>query len=137
MIIGIDVGKAGGIAFHHEGKFWAYPMPQTERDIVDILREGKGGKAYIEFVRSSPQMGVTSAFSFGQGYGGLRMALIALEIPFEEVIPRKWQAVLGCLSKKDKNVTKRKAQELFPNIKITHNIADSLLIAEYGRRINL
>jgi hypothetical protein len=39
------------------------------------------------------------------------------------------------MTKGDKNITKRKAQELFPEIKITHAIADSLLIAEYGRRL--
>jgi hypothetical protein len=39
------------------------------------------------------------------------------------------------MTKGDKNITKRKAQELFPEIKITHAIADSLLIAEYGRRV--
>jgi len=37
----------------------------------------------------------------------------------------------------DKNVSKRRAQELFPEIKITHAIADALLIAEYARRTNL
>jgi hypothetical protein len=31
-------------------------------------------------------------------------------------------------------VSKRKAQELFPGIKVTHAIADALLIAEYNRR---
>jgi hypothetical protein len=40
------------------------------------------------------------------------------------------------LSKGDKNVTKRKAQELFPSLKITHATADALLIAEYLRRKN-
>jgi len=40
---------------------------------------------------------------------------------------------LGCLSKGDKNVTKAKAQEQFPNIKVTHATADALLIALYGR----
>jgi hypothetical protein len=58
-----------------------------------------------------------------------------LKIPFEEVSPVKWQKVMGCLSKGDKNVTKAAAQRLFPDIKITHAIADALLIAEYGRRI--
>ena len=33
----------------------------------------------------------------------------------------------------DKNVTKRKAQELWPNIKITHAFADALLLGEFGR----
>ena len=47
----------------------------------------------------------------------------------------RWQKYLGCLTKGDKNVSKAKAQELFPDLKITHAIADSLLIAEYGRRV--
>ncbi len=45
----------------------------------------------------------------------------------------RWQKEMGCLTKGDKNVTKRRAQELFPTLKITHAIADALLIAEYGR----
>ncbi len=41
---------------------------------------------------------------------------------------------LDCMTGGDKNVTKRKAQELFPEIKVTHAIADALLIGEYARR---
>jgi hypothetical protein len=37
-------------------------------------------------------------------------------------------------TKGDKNVSKRRAQELFPQLKVTHATADALLIAEYGRR---
>jgi Holliday junction resolvasome RuvABC endonuclease subunit len=92
-------------------------------------------KAYIESVHSSPQMGVTSAFTFGRGFGWLEMALTAANVPFERITPQKWQKAMGCLTKGDKNVSKRKAQELFPDIKVTHAIADSLLIAEYGRML--
>ncbi len=38
------------------------------------------------------------------------------------------------LTKGDKNVSKRRAQELFPALKVTHAIADALLIAEFARR---
>jgi hypothetical protein len=41
---------------------------------------------------------------------------------------------MGCLTKGDKNVSKSRAQELFPSIKVTHAIADALLIAEHNRR---
>ena len=34
-------------------------------------------------------------------------------------------------------MSKAKAQQLFPNLKITHAIADSLLIADYCRQIRL
>jgi len=85
-------------------------------------------------VHYSTQMGVKSAFTFGEGYGRLQMALTALGIPYERVRPAAWQKAIGCMTKGDKNVSKRKAQELFPDLKVTHAIADALLIAEYNRR---
>jgi hypothetical protein len=80
-------------------------------------------------------MGVVSAFSFGRGYGNLEMALTAAGIPFERVRPQVWQKAMGCMTKGDKNISKAKAQELFPDKKATHWSSDALLIAEYGRRI--
>lgn len=62
------------------------------------------------------------------------MLLASQSVPFEEVTPAKWQGALGCRSKGDKNVTKRKAQELFPEVKMTHAIADAYLLAEYCRQ---
>lgn len=134
--IGIDPGKAGGIAWIENGSPQAIKMPDTERDIWDIIAtlENSNTFALLECVRSSPQMGVKSAFTFGKNYGLVRMALVAAGIPFEEVTPPVWQREMKCLSKGDKNVTKRRAQELFPVLKITHGIADALLIAEYCRR---
>ena len=138
--IGIDPGKAGGIAaIFHDGQAAAYATPASERDIYDVIHSLVVGEeaqccARIERVASSPQMGVVSAFTFGRGYGGLLMALTALRIPFEEVLPRTWQKELGCLTGGDKNVSKRRAQQLFPQLKVTHAIADALLIAEFCRR---
>lgn len=144
-IIGIDPGKSGGIALlsPQKGPF-VEATPHTIHDLWDLLeslvREHPPSErpnhltAYIELVHSSPQMGVTSAFTFGNGYGHLEMALAALNIPMVRVRPQLWQKTLGCLTKGDKNVSKRRAQELFPGIKITHATADALLIAEYGRR---
>jgi hypothetical protein len=141
-IIGIDPGVNGGIAWITDGKPAVEKMPDTLLDlwelIVDIsMNAGTGGTgimAYLESVHSSSQMGVKSAFTFGNGFGHLEMALTASGIPFERVRPQVWQKSLGCLTKGDKNVTKRKAQELFPSLKITHATADALLIAEYGTR---
>jgi ABC-type amino acid transport system permease subunit len=91
-------------------------------------------RAVIEFVRSTPQMGVVSAFTFGCNYSMARSFLVAGGVPFEEVTPPRWQRVMGCITKGDKNVTKAKAQQLFPAVKVTHGNADALLIAEYVRR---
>tara|TARA_Y100000361_G_scaffold35863_1_gene30292 strand:+ start:1162 stop:1608 length:447 start_codon:yes stop_codon:yes gene_type:complete len=135
--LGIDVGKSGGIAIVSEESYDAWKIPESERDLWDLLKECKPSIKFgmIERVHSSPQMGVRSAFSFGRSYGFLRGMLIALEIPFDEVSPVKWMTKLSCRTKGDKNVTKRKAQQLFPDLKITHAIADALLIAEYCRQI--
>lgn len=122
-------------------------MPDTLQDLWELIQDIQHGqciwpnklpcKAYLEQVHSMPGQGVASSFKFGQGYGSLEMALTAAGIPFERVTPQKWQKALGCLTKGQKNVSKRKAQELFPTMKVTHATADALLIAEWGRRQNL
>ena len=70
----------------------------------------------------------------GRGVGMLETALIASGIPFDRARAVKWQTALGCRSGGDKNVTKACAQRLFPGKKITHEIADALLLAEYCKR---
>ena len=136
-IIGIDPGTNGGIAWITDGKPCVEKMPDTLQDLWELLRDiasERNCHAYIEQVHSSPQMGVKSAFTFGNGFGHLEMALTAAGIPFTRIRPQVWQKELGCLTKGDKNVTKRKAQELFPSVKVTHATADSLLIATYGTK---
>jgi len=140
LIIGIDPGVSGAIAvLDSKGELapkW-HKLSETECDAGNFLWEDypKETFAYIERVHAMPKQGVSSVFKFGQSYGFLRGLLIGLGIPFEEVTPQKWQKAMGCMSKGDKNVTKAKAQQLFPGVKVTHAIADALLIAEYGRRI--
>lgn len=149
-IIGIDVGANGGIAWITDDKACVEKMPDTLQDLWDLILDIRDGgeprqrlmksvygyKAYIEQVASSPQMGVVSSFSFGRGYGNLEMALTAAGIPFERVRPQVWQKELSCLTGGDKNVSKRRAQELFPHLKVTHATADALLIAHYGTKIH-
>ena len=135
--IGIDAGKNGGIAWITDGKPCVEKMPDTLQDLWELFRdiasEGKC-RAYLEQIHSSPQMGVVSSFTFGNGFGHLEMALTAAGIPFERVRPQVWQKAMGCMTKGDKNVSKRRAQELFPSIKVNHYIADALLIASYGAK---
>jgi Holliday junction resolvasome RuvABC endonuclease subunit len=155
IIIGIDPGASGGLAVLVCGDsseqvidVATYKMPETERDLLDLLETcaGKNTKAFLEKVHSSPGMGVSSAFTFGRGYGMIRTALVACRIPFDEVTPQRWQKTIGGLAwsgkvvqgfkKRDKNVSKRRAQELFPSVKkVTHAYADAMLIAEHGRRV--
>ncbi len=143
ITIGIDVGANGAIAWIDErGKSCVEKMPDTLQDLWELvvsisLNAGTGGlgvRAYLEAVSSSPQMGVVSSFSFGRGYGNLEMALTAAGIPFERVRPQVWQKAMGCMTKGNKNISKQKAQELFPDKKVIHATADALLIALYGSR---
>ena len=142
--IGIDPGKNGGIAWTHEDGPRVEKMPETLQDLWDLVCHITNDsamiyrhtefRAYIEQVSSSPQMGVKSAFTFGNGFGHLEMALTAAGIPFERVRPQVWQKAMHCMTGGDKNVSKRRAQELFPSMKITHATADALLIAYYGSK---
>lgn len=139
IYIGVDPGGSGAIACLSDEGVAFTKNSETETDVCDWLvenglRDGYGTCALIERVHSMPKQGVASSFKFGQSYGFLRGLLIACKIPFEEVSPVKWQTAMGCRSGGDKNVTKARAQQLFPKVKITHANADALLIAEYCRR---
>ncbi len=140
-LIGIDPGVSGGIAWFAAGEAWvkASKMPETEKEISDLIASiaVAGTKCIIEKVHSMPGQGVSSTFTFGKNYGFLRGCLISHGCSFDEITPQTWQKSLGCLSKGDKNITKAKASQIFPLQKVTHAIADALLIAEYLRRREL
>ena len=138
IYLGIDPGQSGGISLHDRKHVEAFAFTKhTFADIYHIIRTcSELGEciAMIEKVHSMPKQGVASSFKFGKNYGFLLGCLTALEIPFEHVTPQRWQGYLKCRTGGDKNITKQKAQELFPHLKITHAIADALLIGEYLKR---
>ena len=148
LFFGIDPGANGGMAVLGAGGgiISSIKMPQTERDVWDWINESWTSTpvAMIERVHSMPAQGIASAFTFGKGYGGLRMALIAASIPFEEVNPEKWVKGLGIPKRGKteskttwKNRLKARAQQLFPEAEVTLKTSDALLIAEYCRRYHL
>ncbi len=145
--IGIDPGKSGGIAVLDEGGrlMCACKIPATEKDVYDVIHEFRENSiALIEHVHGRPGHGSSGMFNFGRSFGGLRMALIACAVPFSEISPVSWQKMFGLTSSKKrsdkdkKNANKACAQELFPEqrtgVKVTHLVADSMLIAEACRR---
>lgn len=146
IYIGIDPGNSGAIVARTSptGVQEFVLKKGTEADAAGFLRKVKTfGKtsAMIEKVSAMPKQGVTSMFNFGRSYGFLRGLLVALQIPFEEVTPSRWQKDFGLLrggkdetNTKKKNRHKAKAQELFPRQKITHGNADALLIAHFCSR---
>jgi len=71
------------------------------------------------------------SFGFCQGM------LVAARIRFELARPQKWQTALDCRTGGDKNISKARAQALFPGVKVIHANADALLLAEFARRTDL
>lgn len=98
---------------------------------VALQREG-GNVCYFEKVGFIRGDGGKGAFTFGLINGLIRGALLTLGIEVRLVPPMLWQSRMQCLTGGNKNVSKTRAQELFPQIKMTHAIADCLLIARYG-----
>ena len=148
IAIGVDPGVSGGIAWIDDDGPHAEKMPSTELDTWSVIQSVGGHESFalIERVHSMPKQGVASTFKFGTNYGILRGQLAAASdvtgLAWDDVSPQKWQKAFGLPSLKDcggsitkkKNFHKAKAQQLFPSLKITHAIADALLIAEYARR---
>lgn len=141
-LLGVDPGASGGFAAMMEDGscVQVWKQPDTERDICNLLDGIRPDLAFLEAVHSMPQQGVSAVFSFGRNYGFLRGLLIGLKIPFVEVTPQSWQKAMGVPRRGDKtktehkNVLKALAQQLWPELHITHHTADSVLICEFGRR---
>lgn len=148
IYLGIDPGKSGAIC---SVNLFGFPetitrLNVTSRDIWNKLSDISVDHqcvAIIELVNAMPNQGVASTFKFGESFGLLLGFLTASGIPFERVRPSVWCKSMG-LKRKDKesntdwkNRHKQLAQELFPDIEITHANADALLIAEYCRRTNV
>lgn len=149
-IIAIDPGAGGGIAWRlFGGKILCRPMPETEGDVVGIIRnlsclnpsavvmEQVGGFIAGKFNPGS------AMFNFGMNYGVLKGAIQAFGMPLVLVRPQAWQKALSLGSKKDyenkwKPHLKERAQQLFPEVEnITLKTADALLILHYATKQNL
>ena len=93
VIIGIDPGVNGAIAIKDGDNVAVHQL--KKRSVEDVLRpfSGMDSIAYLEKVGATPQMGVTSAFTFGGAYHSAKTALRCFQIPFIEVLPSKWQGM--------------------------------------------
>lgn len=150
-VIGIDPGKNGGMAVLDDSGaiVTVQKMPETPRDVFDLLMEcrriaascGCGLTCYMEAVGfGMPGQSSSATAKFARHCGHLDMALLALGIQTNTVTPQKWEKTYqlgkssGYTKTEWKNRLKAKAQQLFPNTKVTLATADCLLIAEYGRK---
>lgn len=158
--IGIDPGASGAICVLPEDELPAVLrfINSTDKQICDFfstISMSYDCFAVMELVGAMPGQGVSSMFNFGNSFGFIRGVLVATSIPFELKVSRTWQKALGFAprriergedkkelpSSESKTEFKRrlreKAEQLFPNVKMTNDVADAYLIAEYCRRTRL
>jgi len=138
-ILAIDPGITGGYVFNNKDKLFVYKF--TTMDEVELRILGNNiEKVYIEKVHSSPQMGVKSAFTFGDNFGAwnefIRGSLVANKVL---VPPQVWQKTYphlqGIQGNPRKKMLKLLAEESHPDIKLTLATCDAILIHDYAQRI--
>ena len=147
LYIGVDPGNSGAICCIDNDRIGDvitttdHPYGFVWDSLIDYVH-GHRCIACIEAVNAMPGQGVSSTFKFGRSYGSLLMLLAASKTPFTKVRPAVWCKEFGLKRKSGekasewKNRHKQLAQELFPDINVTHATADALLISEYCRRTN-
>ena len=150
IFMGIDPGKNGGVAVineipNHEN-IVSFRCPKTPTEmaytLVATIPENVSYRdvlIIIEHVHAMPKNGVVSMFSFGQNLGQWEGILGAFEFDVTYTGPRTWMQHYDCKPGMDKKDRKRYlrgiAEKLFPNIKMTFNISDALLIANYNKEM--
>lgn len=153
IYVGIDPGKSGAIVTLEETQdYTEIKVHLLDAEIKQILNFissiPKSSPVIIERVHAMPiwwggsgdkkkpetfvpKQGIASTFKFGESYGIIKGLLYASELEYKEILSRVWQKKMDCLTGGDKRISLRKAQELYPNLKVTHSFADALLIATY------
>lgn len=153
VVVGIDPGNSGAIAFLDTDlcSLRIVDMPTFEFEttkkrvtidpysIVAEMQHSALHHVYMEEVYSSPQMGVVSAFNFGEGKGKILGIVAALGIPVTSVKPARWKKDMKVPA--DKKATVQRASQLFPGAAaafkgprggIFDGRAEAALLALYG-----
>lgn len=143
-VLGIDPGIRGGLAIlkpNGEIDYIRAFRPDWGRHelimalncATDLLLLYQRGACFIENVGYIRGDGAKGSFTFGNVAGLIEGHVRTKGITPEFVYPAIWQSKMRCLSHGDKNVTKRRAAELYPNENWTHATSDAVLIARYGQ----
>ncbi len=155
-VIGIDPGLSGGMAVYDvraKKLVEVRPLPVEEiqqgryvdrnidshafAEMIAVAVEAYETElVVIEKVHSSPQMGVASAFKFGNNYGAVCMASLIYAPRVEFVTPQRWKArMMLSFDKKQSLAMARKmfGKDHFPRQK-DEGLAEAALIAFYAAK---
>ena len=164
VIIGIDLGKKGGIVAIEDGRILCKEkMPLIADEDVDvktlgkILRKYSESECHVVFEKFSGFFGYSkmAATSLARQSGFVESLLILMNLPYTKVQPQVWQKIvwegtkmiLKADGKKDtKKISLMTATRLFPKdnfvistrgTKPHDGIIDAALLAVYGQRKGL
>ena len=140
IVIGIDPGKKGAIAFRMGNDLpiiYDMPILNDSYDLFalgelfkDLSKEGNVSAA-IEKQQAFPGQGVKSMFTLGYGFGALEMGLSGFHIPYEIVRATDWRRGLGIPQSKD--ATKRKSDSIAFARRKYPDLYEQLLVSKDGR----
>jgi hypothetical protein len=119
-VLGIDPGLKGALAFLYlDGDIAEIEDMPCIGNVVNAymlanLIEGYGPvkMAVVERAQSMPRQGIAGAFNYGVSYGKILGVLATLHIPITEIASSQWKKKwrLG----KDKNLSRKRASDMFP-----------------------
>ena len=142
IVIAIDPGAIGGIAWSEDGKVSAVPMPAGMSEQVEFLRKlgaGVPGENLWVFIEDTgtyrPGNSGPAACTFARHCGHLECMLYCLVMPAVKVRPQLWMKSIGTMPK-DKTERKNKIKEFvaraYPHLRVTLKTADALAILWYA-----
>ena len=160
VICGVDLGNHGALAWLDSGEFRIEDMPvaklsktKVELDVQALyqsLLRYRPTRLYVEKLQAMPpgKGGSSANFSRGQYMGVIRALTASLGISLVEVAPQTWQKTFKIKTITADNGTKDQAyliaSRLYPEAElktargaIKDGRCDALLIATYGRRIEI
>ena len=156
VVVGIDPGLSGAIAY-------VGPSGDPIARVIPVIKNGTrrsldlggirtmfaawkivgtpGVHVFLERAQPMPRDGAMGAFRYGESYGMLVGCLDGLGLEVTTVHPATWKSILFSGTTRTKDDARALAAEVFPSMapklvtKVSHNMAEALLLAEYGRRV--
>jgi len=154
IIIGIDPGASGGIAWNDtttKKVCYTSKIPKTRSELHNCIRnikmnfESSSILAVVEMAQRMPTDRQYSVVTYNAIHERILTVLEILEINYTQAHPMTWQSKMNLLKRRAKGEKKETYQErkkrlktaaenLNPNIKVTNYIADALLLHEFGMK---
>ena len=162
-VFGIDAGLSGALVLMNDGVVTDYQSmptrvnPRGKKEICaltlwEILHYWQNKHdcqwvdlAVVEQLHALPGDGKVSLATFMKGVGKILAVLEILGIPREEPTPQQWKKVVLAGTDKSKDAAVGYVQSRYPTVNLvlpgskkpSHDVADAVCLAEYGRRLLL